>query len=159
MVNSLPVQPAPKLGSNLFTTINFLEPNVNLRQCTWNTQLFTVPYSDICMYDTQMWCLSNTGDMGRLHPSVICNKYSCDLMFCWSCIIVYQYSETNVTHLLFNLLSIKGPCMFRALLAHPQEVLHKPHLVYCVCVMSVGCYTKWRVCSASWGWASSAENM
>jgi hypothetical protein len=28
--------------------------------------------------------------------------------------------------------------MFRALLAHPQEVLLKPHLVYCVHVMSVG---------------------
>jgi hypothetical protein len=29
--------------------------------------------------------------------------------------------------------------MFQALLAHPQEVLHKLHLVYCVPVMSVGC--------------------
>jgi hypothetical protein len=29
--------------------------------------------------------------------------------------------------------------MFRALLAHPQEVSHKRHLVYCVRVMSVGC--------------------
>jgi hypothetical protein len=29
--------------------------------------------------------------------------------------------------------------MFRALLAHPQEVLHKQHLVSCVHVMSVGC--------------------
>jgi hypothetical protein len=29
--------------------------------------------------------------------------------------------------------------MFRALLAHPQEELHKQHLVYCVRVMSVGC--------------------
>jgi hypothetical protein len=29
--------------------------------------------------------------------------------------------------------------MFRALLVHPQEVLHKRHLVYCVRVMSVGC--------------------
>jgi hypothetical protein len=29
--------------------------------------------------------------------------------------------------------------MFRALLAHPQEVLHKQHLVYCVRVESVGC--------------------
>jgi hypothetical protein len=28
---------------------------------------------------------------------------------------------------------------FRALLAHPQEVLHKRHLVYCVRIMSVGC--------------------
>jgi hypothetical protein len=31
--------------------------------------------------------------------------------------------------------------MFRALLAHPQEALHKRHLVYCVRVMSVGCAT------------------
>jgi hypothetical protein len=29
--------------------------------------------------------------------------------------------------------------MLRALLAHPQEAPHKPHLVYCVRVMSVGC--------------------
>jgi hypothetical protein len=29
--------------------------------------------------------------------------------------------------------------MFRALLAHPQEVPHKCHLVYYVRVMSVGC--------------------
>jgi hypothetical protein len=28
--------------------------------------------------------------------------------------------------------------MFRALLAHPQEALHKRHLVYCVRVISVG---------------------
>jgi hypothetical protein len=31
--------------------------------------------------------------------------------------------------------------MFRALLAHPQEALHKRHLVYCVRLMSVGCGT------------------
>jgi hypothetical protein len=56
-------------------------------------------------------------------------------------ILIYQYqcSETNVMHFSFNLLRIKGLYMFRALLAHPQEVLHKRHLVYCVCVMSVGC--------------------
>jgi hypothetical protein len=29
--------------------------------------------------------------------------------------------------------------MFRALLAHLQEALQKRRLVYCVCVMSVGC--------------------
>jgi hypothetical protein len=29
--------------------------------------------------------------------------------------------------------------MFQALLAHPQEALHKRHLAYCVRVMSVGC--------------------
>jgi hypothetical protein len=50
-----------------------------------------------------------------------------------------QYSETNVMHFLFSLLRIKGLYMFRALLAHPQEALHKRHLAYCVRVMSVGC--------------------
>jgi hypothetical protein len=39
-------------------------------------------------------------------------------------------------HVLLNLLRIKGLYMFRALLAHPQEVLHKRHLVYCLCVTS-----------------------
>jgi hypothetical protein len=29
--------------------------------------------------------------------------------------------------------------MVQALLAHPLEMLHKQHLVYCVRVMSVGC--------------------
>jgi hypothetical protein len=35
-----------------------------------------------------------------------------------------------------------GLSMFRALLALLQKVLHKPHLVYCVRVMSVG-FTNW----------------
>jgi hypothetical protein len=42
-------------------------------------------------------------------------------------------------HFLFSLLRIKGLYMFRALLAHPQEALHKCHFVYCVRVMSVDC--------------------
>jgi hypothetical protein len=33
--------------------------------------------------------------------------------------------------------------MFLALLAYPQEALHKRHLVHCVRVMSVGCYQGW----------------
>jgi hypothetical protein len=52
-------------------------------------------------------------------------------------------SETNVMHFLFNLLRIKGLYMYRALLTHPQEALHKRHFVYCVRVMSVGCYQYW----------------
>jgi hypothetical protein len=36
---------------------------------------------------------------------------------------------------LFSLLRIKGLYMFRAILAHSQEALHKRHLVYCVRVM------------------------
>jgi hypothetical protein len=51
----------------------------------------------------------------------------------------HQYSETNMMHFIFNLLSINGLYMFGALLAHPQEVLHKRHLVYCVIVIAVGC--------------------
>jgi hypothetical protein len=46
--------------------------------------------------------------------------------------LVCQCSETNMMHFSFNLLRIKGLYMFRALLVHPQEALHKQHLVYCV---------------------------
>jgi hypothetical protein len=51
----------------------------------------------------------NVGSLKHLHPK--------------------QYSETNMMHFLFNLLRIKGLYMFRALLAHPQEALHK-HVCY-----------------------------
>jgi hypothetical protein len=53
-------------------------------------------------------------------------------MFCWPCIIVYQYNETNVTHFSFSLLRIKRLYMFRALPVHPQEAIHKRYLVCCV---------------------------
>jgi hypothetical protein len=42
-------------------------------------------------------------------------------------------------HSLFNPLRINGIYTLRTLPAHPQEVLHKRHLVYCVRVLSVGC--------------------
>jgi hypothetical protein len=41
---------------------------------------------------------------------------------------------------LFSLLRIKVLYIFRALLAHPQEAVHKRHLVYCVRVMLVDVY-------------------
>jgi hypothetical protein len=63
---------------------------------------------------------------------------TCNVMFYRPCITVYRYSETNVMHFSFSLLRIKGLYMFRALLAHPQDTLHKWHLVYCMRVMSVG---------------------
>jgi hypothetical protein len=85
-------------------------------------------------------------------------------------------------HFSFSLLRIKGIYMFRAFLAYPRELLHTQHLIYCVCVMSVGCtrigmelqsipilvrptdvtrtqYTKCHLCSSSGGWASNARNM
>jgi hypothetical protein len=54
-----------------------------------------------------------------------------------------QYSETNVMHFLSSLLRIKGLYMFRELLAHPQEVLNKRHLVYCLLIMSVVSLQSW----------------
>jgi hypothetical protein len=104
------------------------------------------------------------------------SQYICiiPLTFCWPCITIYQCSETNMMHFLFNLLRLKGFYMFQALLAHLQEMLHKQHLVYCMCVMSIGCtrtgvvqptditcmkYTKCRLYSTSWGWASNTQNI
>jgi hypothetical protein len=55
--------------------------------------------------------------------------------------VLYKYSETNVMQFFFSLLKILGLYMFPALLPHPQEVLNKQHLVYCVRIMSVGCGT------------------
>jgi hypothetical protein len=83
-----------------------------------------------------------------------------------------------------TLYRIKGLYMFRALLTHPHEALHKRHLVYCVrirvCQLAVPrlqlivgswtaivaqptdiCtqYAKSRCFSASWGWSCNARNM
>jgi hypothetical protein len=46
------------------------------------------------------------------------------------CALITQYSKTNAMHFLFSLLRIKGLYVFRALPAHPQESLHKRHLLY-----------------------------
>jgi hypothetical protein len=76
-------------------------------------------------------------------------------LFCWPCVIAYQYNETNVMHFSFNLLRIKSLYMFRALLAQLQEALQKRHLVYCVRIMSVGCGTiavKWNCNPATANW-------
>jgi hypothetical protein len=89
-----------------------------------------------------------------------------NLMFCWPCIIVYQYNETNVMHFLLNLLRIKGLYMFQALLAHPQESLHKRHsdtssipiLVQPTDITRTQ-YNKCRLFRACWGWASNARNV
>jgi hypothetical protein len=91
----------------------------------------------------------------------------------------YQYNGTNVVHFSSSLFRIKGLYMFRALLAHPQEALHKRHLV-CILFAYVswlwhGCcftatvpqptdiirtqYTKCLLCSTSWWWASNGRNI
>jgi hypothetical protein len=48
--------------------------------------------------------------------------------------------------------------MFRALLAHRHEALHKRHLVYCVRVVSVGC-ARIGVFHFNPGAASKARNL
>jgi hypothetical protein len=42
---------------------------------------------------------------------------------------LHQYNETDVMRFLFSLLRINGLYIFRVLLAHLQEALHKQHLV------------------------------
>jgi hypothetical protein len=55
-------------------------------------------------------------------------------MFCWPCIIVYQYNETNMMHFSFSLFRIKGLYMFQPLLAHLQKALHNS-IWYIACVL------------------------
>jgi hypothetical protein len=88
----------------------------------------------ICCYQNlKIWAMS----IISLKISSIQNStFSC-LMFCLPCIIVYQHTETNVMHFSFNLLRIKSLYMFRTLLAHPQVMLNKRHLVHCVSQLNV----------------------
>jgi hypothetical protein len=43
-----------------------------------------------------------------------------------------------------------GPLHVSSILAHPQEALHKRHLVWCVCIMSVGCIRHFNPGAANW---------
>jgi hypothetical protein len=83
--------------------------------------------------------LASTGIRPPDLPARIKSLYRLAIPAPWYRSIHYQYNETKVMHFSFSLMRIKGLFMFRALLGHPQELLHKLHLVYCVCVMSVGC--------------------
>jgi hypothetical protein len=51
--------------------------------------------------------------------------------------LTYQYSRSTICYFVFGLLRINSLNMFRVLLAHHQEALHK-QLVYCVRIMSDG---------------------
>jgi hypothetical protein len=77
--------------------------------------------------------------MGKFSRKAFQGTIFADLMFCRPYVIIYHYSEPNVMQFVFSSLRIKGLHTFRALLAHPQEVLHKRYLVYCLRVVSVGC--------------------
>jgi hypothetical protein len=48
----------------------------------------------------------------EISPDKSINKQELFLMFCWPCIIIYYYHETNVMHFLFNLLRIKASTCF-----------------------------------------------
>jgi hypothetical protein len=86
-------------------------------------QLFNVNRAGCILFLStgRLWCIDQK-------KQITCTG----LMFCLLCIIVHQYSKTNLMHFLFNSLRIGGLYMFRTLIAHPQEALHKPHLVYCL---------------------------
>jgi hypothetical protein len=110
---------------------------------TWTlVQQFAVSWRLLINWWPQFEFIHDGEKQGRrLFDNKVCN-----LFFCWPYITVYQYSETNVMHFLFNLLRINGLYMFRALLAHPQEALHKRHLVYCLRVAA----TRPTLAAANW---------
>jgi hypothetical protein len=89
-------------------------------------------------------------------------------MFCCTCIIVNQYSKTNVTHFSFNLFRVKASACFGhyllvlrrrsktalgILCAYNVQSWHSQLTIY------THKYTKCRFWSASRGWASNARNM
>jgi hypothetical protein len=80
----------------------------------------------------------------RQHSSSWFQSNTTYLMFCWPCITVYQYNKTNVMHLSFNWLCHN--CSFIVIVAQPTDITRTQ-------------YTKCRLCSASWGWASDVWNM
>jgi hypothetical protein len=45
-------------------------------------------------------------------PKVPFKQLNVHVTFCSLCIIIYQYSKTNVMHFLFSILRIKGLYMF-----------------------------------------------
>jgi hypothetical protein len=96
----------------------------------------TVGEEGICFMMSRNSSLDNILVLTSLKTNTV-NRYFF-LMFCWPWIIVYQHSETNVMHFLFNLLWLQGLYVFRALLAHPQKALNKWHLVYCMRLMLAG---------------------
>jgi hypothetical protein len=51
-----------------------------------------------------------------------------------------RYSDTNVKHILFNLLRIRASTCFEQKLLILRRRYTKRHFVYCVRVMSVSCY-------------------
>jgi hypothetical protein len=99
-----------------------LIPVLKLSKFCWPSSCTTIP--------TKSHLTSQEVPYNYLRPTCAPTTYiSVYFMFCWPNIIVYQYNETKVMHFLFNLLRFKGLYMFWALLADPQEVLHKRHLV------------------------------
>jgi hypothetical protein len=89
--------------------------------------------SSICLLTLVWGTRFHNHRVEKFYYSVIDRcRYLLFLMFFWPCIIVYQYTETNVMHFLFSLLRIKSVYMFRELLVRPQEALNKRQLVYCV---------------------------
>jgi hypothetical protein len=57
-----------------------------------------------------------------------------NLMFCWPCIILTQFRNKQYqldTHATFHFIVAHSLDMFRELLAHPQEALHKRRVGDC----------------------------
>jgi hypothetical protein len=91
--------------------------------------LFKTLHNAVCVYLYGSVSTFRYDNLFQVCDTVYGVRRLTDLM-CLPCIIVQRYSEINVMYFSFNLLGIKDRYMFRALLAHPQEALHKLHKIY-----------------------------
>jgi hypothetical protein len=78
----------------------------------------------------------------------------------WPCLIVYQYTEANVMHILFNLLRINASKRFEYYLLILRRRYTSTTLIRVQPTdITRTQYTRCRLYSTSWGWASNARNM
>jgi hypothetical protein len=116
----------------------------------------------ISLYSTDMFVFmiytqSDPREVGNNYMEQACLRIQYVISF--SSNSLHQYSKTSVMHFLFSSLRIRGLCMFRALLAHLQEAIHKRHLVYCWRVMLVGCTrTEVELCGGGGSSSSSCSS-
>jgi hypothetical protein len=93
------------------------------------------------------------------------------LMFCWPCITVCQYSETNVIHFLFSLLRIKSLLHVSSITSSSLGgatqtafgILRACYVSWLHQVQPTDIprtqYTQCRLCSDPWRWGSNVRNV
>jgi hypothetical protein len=117
----------------------------------------------------------------KLHILYTCNGHGVDstvltyrhcpsnLIICWSCIVIYQYSRTNEMHFLYSVyyeLTASTRFEHYLLILRRSGINNNWYIACVLCLLAATTveeecmqYTNCCLCSASWRWASSARNM